>query len=78
MAKEKDEEKNKVKNYANNYKPYWETDKNADEKRKAPDRPEFRLFISHQKMGTETSAVPYEGQPKISIEGKDTTESKTS
>lgn len=75
MTTEKDEKKNKVKNYANDYKPYWETNKNEDEKRKAPDRPEFRLFISHQKMGTETSAVPYEGQP--TTQNKENTESST-
>ena len=78
MTTEKDEEKNKVKNYANDYNPYWETDKNEDEKRKAPDRPEFRLFISHQRMGTETSAVPYEGQNTTDKENTENTETTSS
>ena len=58
----KDKDKKKVKNYANEYKSYWPTDASENTKKSAPDRPEFRIFISHQKMGTETSAVPYSTQ----------------
>lgn len=58
--KEEDEEK-KLKNYANNYKGFWDF-KEDNEKKISQDRPEFHIYISHQKMGTETAAVPYEDQ----------------
>lgn len=72
----KDKTKNKVKNYANDYKPYWEKDMVESEKRRAPDRPEFRIFISHQKMGTETSAVPYSSQNNTKSEDTEKTTEK--
>lgn len=44
----------------NKYTPFWdEKDVTNDDKVVASKSPSFHLYISHQKLGTETEAVPY-------------------
>lgn len=73
--KKEEEEEKKLKNYANNYKGFWDF-KEDNEKKISQDRPEFHIYISHQKMGTETAAVPYEDQEKTDDEDKEDDENK--
>ncbi|WP_455644825.1 hypothetical protein [Methanosphaera sp.] len=81
MADSSDEKKKKtIKNYSNDYNPYWNL-KNDETKATSPDIPEYHIFISHQKMDTETGAVHYESQDNNSSsnsENKTSTTTSTS
>lgn len=80
VAKDKDKEKDKdkVKNYSDKYNPYWDFKKD-DKKEESPDIPEYHIYISHQKLGTETAAVPYEDKGKDNTKkGSSSDNSKTS
>ena len=54
------EEEEEVKNYANNYKGFLDTSKyNTNSTPEFNSFPKVNIFISYQKKGTETEAIPY-------------------
>lgn len=71
----KKKEEEKVINYANDYKPYWDIPNDVT-KKTSSDRPDFRIYISYQKRGTETAAVHYEAQDQAANQNKTEDEKK--
>lgn len=66
MADSEEETTQKTTNKADDYTPYWKSSGESTGYTGSSDHPEFHVYISFQKSGTEREAEHYEDQGKAS------------